>query len=244
MSNSKPPIILVQGGKGGVGKSMICHALIDYFLQKDNEVAAVETDMTNPGFYNTCKGAEGIVLGAARLTVENGWYDLQDFAYANKDKAIIVNTAAQNLEFVEQYGYFLRDALNGLEGEDEATGHRLCTIWALHRNKDSAEVLSAYLKMAGKPERTHVLRNLAYGPADSFNVYNNSALHKQITLAGGKTLNFPRLGERVYDILDQQRLTIAQTYEKVSYSERMELARFRRATRRVFSEILDDADIS
>lgn len=41
-------IYFVGGCKGGVGKSMLANGLLHYLLEKNKQVALVETDTSNP----------------------------------------------------------------------------------------------------------------------------------------------------------------------------------------------------
>jgi MinD superfamily P-loop ATPase len=46
-----PNIYWVGGGKGGVGKSMVSMALLDYLLSKGVPALLVESDTSNPDVY-------------------------------------------------------------------------------------------------------------------------------------------------------------------------------------------------
>ena len=43
-----PTLFAVGGCKGGVGKSMVALALVDYLLQRGEPVLLIETDTSNP----------------------------------------------------------------------------------------------------------------------------------------------------------------------------------------------------
>ena len=69
------PIFLVGGGKGGVGKSMLSMALLDYLRGAENAPLLIETDTSAPDVWKAYKGdvekpvhrsgAEGRLAGAA-----------------------------------------------------------------------------------------------------------------------------------------------------------------------------------
>ena len=44
MATKNPPIYMVGGSKGGVGKSFVTLALVDYLRRMDVDVVLVETD--------------------------------------------------------------------------------------------------------------------------------------------------------------------------------------------------------
>ena len=48
---SMKTMIMVGGGKGGVGKSTVAMALLDALRQEGNEPLYVETDDSNPDVY-------------------------------------------------------------------------------------------------------------------------------------------------------------------------------------------------
>ena len=43
-----PTLFTVGGCKGGVGKSMVSIALLDYLLRRDTPVLLIDTDTSNP----------------------------------------------------------------------------------------------------------------------------------------------------------------------------------------------------
>ncbi len=55
------PIYYIGGSKGGVGKSIVAFAFIDYLIGKGIKVLLVETDNSNPDVYKTHYPYEGKV---------------------------------------------------------------------------------------------------------------------------------------------------------------------------------------
>ena len=46
-------IIMVGGGKGGVGKSTVVFSVVDFLLSKGEKIVLVETDDSNPDTYKS-----------------------------------------------------------------------------------------------------------------------------------------------------------------------------------------------
>ena len=71
MSNT---IFMVGGGKGGVGKSLMSMALLDFLQATGREPFLVETDTSVPDVFKTYKDAVG--GEPVNLDEREGWIDL------------------------------------------------------------------------------------------------------------------------------------------------------------------------
>ena len=60
------PIFLVGGGKGGVGKSLMSMALLDFLHAGSRQPFLVETDTSVPDVFKTYKDAVGAESGESR----------------------------------------------------------------------------------------------------------------------------------------------------------------------------------
>ena len=69
-------------------------------------------------------------------------------------------------------------------------------------------------------------------------MYNGSAVKKRIDAAGGKSLDFPDLADRVSDALVGKRLTIEAAVRELPIGDRAELLRWRAAAAKVLGEVL------
>jgi hypothetical protein len=94
MDTTIPPIYLVGGSKGGVGKSFVSLALADYLQRQDMHAALVETDTANPDVMKAVQ--DEIHCVAYSLDEADGWIGLVNFCDGHRDAAVIVNTAARN----------------------------------------------------------------------------------------------------------------------------------------------------
>ncbi|MCL5285765.1 MAG: protein mobD [Nitrospirae bacterium] len=218
-------IYLVNGAKGGVGKSMITMALLDYL--KDRDPALLETDTANPDVGMAYK-QEVSRFDALDLGGEDAWIDFANFI-AESDGPVVVNSAAGT--DASDSTARLKDALQELD-------RSLTVFWVINTQRDSLELLKKFWKeMGGQEEekvRIHVCRNLFFGEADDFRLYNDSGIRKEVEAAGGKTLDFPKVAKRVSHSLYVDRLSIVRALEKMPFGNRIELQRWRKLVHSMF----------
>jgi hypothetical protein len=95
----------------------------------------------------------------------------------------------------------------------------------INRQRDSIELLRSFLDVF--PEaRLHVCRNLYFGDAEKFDLYNTSKTCKTIE-EKGLTLDFPNVADRVADKLYSGRMSIQKAQEDLPLGDRAELKRWR-----------------
>jgi len=221
------PIYLVGGSKGGTGKTMVSLALLDYLRDK-GPVLLIETDNSNPDVSKTY--ASKVKSEAINLDNKAGWLTLVDCIDANKDHVIVINGAARSSTSVNTHGPILNERL----GE---RGRKLVTLWVINRQRDSLNLLVEYLKVMTNSE-THVVQNGHWGPVEAFSLYRGSNLRASIEAAGGKSLFFPNLADRVADEIYSKRLQIEDAQQKMTIGNRAELQRFRAIAATMFKEIV------
>lgn len=230
-------IYMVDGGKGGVGKSMVCAALLDQLLMaqpaeaegKPKGVLLVETDTSNPDVWKMYRDEVETTL--IDLDDANGWIDLVNSCDAHPEAVVVVNGAARNNKGVETYSGTLSNTLEELK-------RNLVTLWVINRQRDSLELLKAY-REALSGSTIHVVRNLHWGAEKQYELYNDSNLRIEIEESGGFSLNFPDLADRVADDLYSRRLSIAAAMKELPIGNRAELTRWRGEVRKMFEEVLD-----
>lgn len=221
-------IYFVGGSKGGVGKSIVTMALLDYLKSSEANPLLIESDTSNPDVEKCYK--DEVPHRRIGLDDGDGWVDLINEADSFKGGPIVVNTAARNNTGVGAYGATLRGALGDLK-------RKFVTLWVINRQRDSLELLKQYQETF--PTFTvHVIRNTYFGPESKFELYNNSAIRKQIEEAGGLSLNFPDLADRVSDDLYSKRLSIAKAGLELPIGNRAELNRWRSEAAKVFAAVV------
>ena len=222
------PILLVGGGKGGVGKSLLSVALVDYVNVMDGQPFLVETDTSVPDVYKTYSGEIGAEL--VNLDEREGWIELLNLVESHADDTIVINTGARNQTGINNFGKTLRKALPQLK-------RQLVVFWLIDRKRESLELLSDFIDAL--PEaRINVVRNMYLGTERKFELYNESKMRASIEQAGGRSLNFPELADRVTDAMNKGRLTVAKAIEELSFGDRMEVERWRDECTEMFSQVI------
>lgn len=230
MATENPPIYMVGGSKGGVGKSFVTLALVDYLRRTEANVVLVETDTSNPDVMKAVH--DEIVCGSCDLDDVSGWIDFVNFCDAHRDATVVVNTAARSQAGVAQYGGTLASTLDEL-------ARRLVVLWVINRQRDSLELLLRF--GATFPNAlTHVVRNGYFGPPEKFTLYRDSQLRKAVE-AQGQSLDFPDLADRVADELRSQRLSVHKAAETMHIGERAELLRWRAVCSTMFARVTTHA---
>jgi len=217
-------IYLVGGSKGGVGKTMVSMALVDYLINRGNAIALVECDTANPDMYKAYKDIVQVEL--INLDEHDGWIQLVNLCDAEPNKDIIINTAARSNEGIAAYGSILLNAL-------EELGRKLCAMWVINRQRDSVELLRRYMQ-AMPGSIIHVVKNGHFGPEKKFELYDNSNVRKEVDGTGGGSLMFPDLADRVADDLYIKRLSIQEAAKQLPIGNRAELQRWREEVKRCF----------
>jgi hypothetical protein len=219
---------LIGGSKGGVGKSMVTMATVDYLQQQGETVLLIESDTGNPDVWKAYKDSTETEL--VDLDGADGWIQLVNLCDSRPDSVVVVNSAARNNLGVSAYG----ETLNGTLAELKRT---LITLWVINRQRDSLELLKEY--MDAIPNAViHVFRNGYFGEEKKFELYNGSKLRTAIEERGGKSLTFPDLADRVSDDLYSKRISIAAALKEFPLGNRAELSRWRGEVKKVFDLIV------
>jgi hypothetical protein len=222
------PILLIGGGKGGVGKSLLSVALVDYVSVTDGRPFLVETDTSVPDVFKTYSG--DIDAELVNLDEREGWIELVNLVDSHPDNTIVINTGARNQTGISNFGRTLSKALPQL-------GRKLVVFWLIDRKRESLELLSDFA--GALPEAAiHVVRNMYLGTERKFELYNGSKMRASIEQGGGRSLNFPELADRVTDAMNKGRLTVAKAAGELSLGDRIELERWREECKEMFTEMI------
>lgn len=222
------PIYIVGGSKGGVGKSIVSMALINYLRGRNEKVVLIETDTSNP---DVAKCYQSVVTTELTdLDNKEGWMELVDICGAHEDCVIVVNTAARNNDGVAAYGRTLMSTLPELN-------RKLVTLWVINWQKDSLELLSDYLAAVPNGE-LHVLKNAYFGADSKYERYNKSEIGKVVENRGGKARMFPDVADRVSEQLYSERIPIEVAAKEMTIGNRAELRRWLECVNGLFDEII------
>jgi hypothetical protein len=199
-----PTIHLIDGEKGGVGKSLVARTMVQYCQDKQMPFVPVETDRSNPDVAGVYKG----ICQYAVFTEDERQADKADRVFEiAMTKTVIVNLAAQSHRAVK--GWIEKNQLIAL---GESQGVSFCKWFVSTGGYDSLNLFMQSVNGYGD-QITHVLvRNL--GLCDDWeHVDSDSAMQKVIKKYNVKVIDFPKLAYKERNIIDQQRLTFAEARE-------------------------------
>ena len=101
------PIRLVGGRKGGVGKSIVSMALVDYLQTLDTDVLLIDNHNSNPDVWRTYE--DSVETKLLDLDDNDAWITLI-YACANRpDSALVINGAARDSRGFGKYRRMLDD---------------------------------------------------------------------------------------------------------------------------------------
>jgi len=223
-------IYLIGGSKGGVGKSLVTMATVDYLQNKEESVFLIESDTSNSDVWKAYKDSTETEL--LNLDEADGWIQLVNLCDSKPDSVFVVNTAARNNKGVSAYGETLNSTLAELK-------RKLVTLWVINRQRDSLELLKEYMD-AIPNAAVHVVRNGHFGEEKKFELYNGSKLRAAIEERGGQSVTFPDLADRVSDDIYSKRMSIALASKDLPIGNRAELARWRNDVKKVLEEVVHE----
>ncbi len=148
------PIFLVGGGKGGVGKSLLSIALVDYVDATDGRPFLVETDTSVPDVYKTYRRRDRRRAGEPRRARGMDRAAEPGREPGRRD-TIVINTGARNQTGISNFGKTLRKALPQLK-------RKLVVFWLIDRKRESLELLSDFIETLPEAE-INVVRNMYLG---------------------------------------------------------------------------------
>jgi MinD-like ATPase involved in chromosome partitioning or flagellar assembly len=223
-------IFLIGGGKGGVGKSLMSMAVLDFLQATGKRPFLVETDTSVPDVFKTYGESVGGEL--VNLDEREGWIDLVNLVESSRESTVVINTGARNQTGISNFSRTLSKALPEL-------GRKLVVLWMIDRKRESLELLSDFTEALPEAE-VHVVRNMYLGTEKKFELYNASKMKAAIEAKGGRSLNLAELADRVTDAMNKRRLTIERAVGELSLGDRMELERWRDDCKTMLSEVVGE----
>jgi hypothetical protein len=219
-------IIVVGGGKGGVGKSTVSMALLDALLQSEEQPIYVETDDSNPDVYKAVN--DQVPSEICNLDNETGWIKLGNIIEAHPKDFILVNTAARLTDSLIEHGSILIEVA-------KAVNMPVVMLWPLNRQRDGLELLKNFLDSGLECSATYALLNTYFGKDDKFSRYHASKLKGRVT----NTIIFPELNDLVADKIIDNRLAFWSAETKLSIAEKSALFKFRTAARAALGPVYE-----
>ena len=223
-------IYLIGGSKGGVGKSLVTMAVIDYLQELGESVLLIESDTSNPDVWKTYK--ESTESELINLDEADGWIQLVNLCDSKPNYVVVINSGARNSKGVSAYG----ETLNGTLAELK---RKLVTLWVINRQRDSLELLKEYMD-AIPNAAIHVVRNGYFGEEKKYELYNASKLRTAVEERGGQSVTFPDMADRVSDDIYSKRLSIAAALKELPIGNRAELTRWRNEAKKVLGAVVHE----
>ncbi len=222
-------IYIVGGSKGGVGKTIMSLALIDYLGEKG--VNLVETDTSNPDVFKVMSERVNKAYSIS-LDEKNGWLDLIDAIDESPDHPIVINTRAANNVGMSTFGDLLIEA-------STLISRPITVFWVLNTDRDGVALLKSFMQQFGHNENitVHVVLNLKFGDINSF-VYQGSETAKLIELRGGHTMSLPELADRVRVKVYNERQSLSAVATQGSLGNRIEAEHWRKSVHASIKSII------
>jgi CO dehydrogenase nickel-insertion accessory protein CooC1 len=226
----KPNIYIIAGCKGGVGKSMVSIALLDYILMETKDVVLIDNDINNPDVYKAYKNE--VFCKLLDITTKDDQIDLTNLIVSKCKDIVIINTKAGNnkslIEYCNTYNNLLISELK----------KKIIILWVINRQRDSLELLYRFFEITQNID-IHVVINGHFGDINQFEIYNNSEIKNKIESNGSKSIFFPDLADRVADDIYSKRLSIVNAIDSLPLGNKAELIRWRNEINVIFKGIIE-----
>jgi hypothetical protein len=205
-------IYYVGGGKGGVGKSMVSLALVQYLIDKYGDskpIHLIETDESNPDVGRVYKGkipVTNVILDED----EKGWILMSEVIETSTDTLFVVNSAARSNMGIRKHGRNFTAVL-----ESGKVPYGLVTLWPMNRQKDSVNLLEDFLGYVSFGS-VYPVRNCYFGEPGDFALYAKRLPESGILKSRiSTTLNFPALADIIADDFYTGGRTIPETVDNL-----------------------------
>ena len=231
MSNVKPTVVLVAGSKGGVGKSLVSMAVIDWLhCAKRKSVLLIESDNSNTDVHKAYGAELDSEPSTLNLDLREGWLDLADRCDEHPDAHVVINTGARNLDTMLAYS---GPVMTGIATQLK---RHVVVLWVIDDQRDSVELLRRYFDemSTAQPDqrRLHVICNEGQEEDRSFEYYHSTRTAKLVAAASGRTVVIPMLAKRATVQLYTKRKPIRVVAEgnledPVPFGTRIEMSEWR-----------------
>lgn len=226
------PLYFIGGGKGGVGKSLAAQALLHYLSGLGKALHLVESDTSNPDVAKAHQGAaseSAVPIALLDLDIEDGWLELLNLRAEHPGRAVVLNTGARNNLAVSRFGGMLAAGL-------EELGAPLITVWMIDGTRDCLELLAQHRQVFSSSPLC-VLRNAHL--ARSFDLYDGSNVRRELEAAGGRSLTFPALADRVTQTMSGKRLSLqaAMKSDALPFGHKIALRQWLAAAGQLFDQV-------
>lgn len=200
---------LFGGEKGGVGKSYLARAAIEYHLQNDlREISVFETDRSNDDVRRIY--AREIPVKLALFSESEKFEDAANVVYnAAIETRVLCNLPAQVFPAIRQW--FEVNQLGELASDDGVTFY----LWFVtDGGYDSLKLLEKSLEFFGRSVRHILVKN--WGRCDDFEALDDDAdFQELLTRHQVKVMDFPKChGSKARNKIDKESLTFGEAVSR------------------------------
>ncbi|PSB68587.1 hypothetical protein C7B61_00160 [filamentous cyanobacterium CCP1] len=226
-------IHLFGGEKGGVGKSLVCRAAVQYHLDNKLDVSVFDTDRSNPDVRRIYGDA-----AKCRVAVFSEGEKYEDKANqiynAALKKRVLCNLPAQVM--IPVRNWFENNELLEIAAED---GVRFYQWFVSDGGYDSLNLLGKSMESLGPTVQHIMVKN--YGKSDDWEAFEqDEALQALLVEQKAIIVNFPKfIGSVERNRMDSENMTFAQAREdkQLGSISRQRVKKFLREAYAAFEEV-------
>ncbi|MDR0826959.1 MAG: hypothetical protein LBN33_03650 [Desulfovibrio sp.] len=196
-------IIFSEGGKGGVGKSLITGLVMYHYVSIGQNPVLIETDTSNPDTHKIHCDLFKTIL--CEIDTQDGWIAFLSHADENRDNPVVVNCGARNERSIKQWGSMI-----------PMLGIPFKVLFTINSELDSVLLLKSYLETVD-PRVVTVVKNGFFGQETDFRRYDNSKTREKIN----SHLYVPELLTLAATRYYSERTPIHKLAEVLNFGERL-----------------------
>jgi hypothetical protein len=196
-------LILVHGDKGGVGKSTLSRAVLDYLYRKMRVPVVYDADSRNSQVYRFYK--DTLPVNQLNLRIPGAFDKILDkLAECKKtvDKySVFMDLPAQAGNDIEEALFEMRfvDALKSIQS-------RVTLLFVIGRSLDSVNALQIAADAFKDSADYVIVKNRFFGEPDHYSIYDSSSIRQSLLKNGAKELLMPSMWGDAYDAVDRLNL--------------------------------------
>jgi hypothetical protein len=188
-------LVIMLGGKGGIGKTLIMRAAYYHLIQSKVKVAAYDTDSENPEFYyhfvNTSNPVTKIDFSKFK-----GGVELIDKIAADKPNVILMDSAAASSNVMKK-----RFEELDILGVAKEWGYEVTLVAVIDSGHSSVESFKSMMEYCGDRANYLIVMN-GYFMEEGFEQWLNSETRKELHDHNFLEIGFPQLDSSIIKILD------------------------------------------
>ncbi|CAK0757519.1 putative Chromosome partitioning protein ParA [Gammaproteobacteria bacterium] len=203
-------LILVHGDKGGVGKSTLSRAVLDYLYRRIRVPVVYDADHRHSQVYRFYK--EIFPVNKIDTRMHSAFDTLLDKLADGKKSAEKYNVF---VDLPAQAGSDIEDALTEMRFVDalESIHARVTLLFAIGRATDSIKALQIALNAFERNADFVIVKNGFFGDSESYDIYNSSQIRQSVLKTGAKEIFVPALRGDAYEAVDRLNLPFFKAAE-------------------------------